>query len=153
MAKVGIPILVLFSMFLVALPNNLSQMPEQISPLRPLCASQFALVNYACSMVPLVPLPPGTPSPLELEHTNEHRHGHRHSLSHSHSHSHRPRHGHHETPQQNYCCRWLKLVDAECVCDILVHLPAFLSRPNHQYTVVLDETCSFTYSCDGRLRP
>ena len=111
MTKVGIPILVLFSMFLVALPNNLPLMPGQISPLRPVCASQFALVNYACSMVPLVPLPPGTPPPVGLEDTNGHRHGHRHR------HSHRPRNGHHETPQQNYCCRWLKLVDAECVCD------------------------------------
>ncbi|XWS76436.1 hypothetical protein CRYUN_Cryun01aG0176100 [Craigia yunnanensis] len=66
-------------MFLVALPNNQPLMPGQISAIRPLCASQFAVLNYACATVPLVPLPPATPLaalpslPPELGH----RHGHR----------------------------------------------------------------------------
>ncbi|XP_022760029.1 uncharacterized protein LOC111306422 [Durio zibethinus] len=152
MVKIGIPILFLFSMFFVALPIPLPLTPKQIAAPRLLCASQFALVNYVCAMVPLVPLPPATPHPAlpsppppELGRRNGHRQGHRHG--------HRHRHGHHETHDQYYCCQWLKQVDTECVCDILVHLPPFLSRPNHQYTVVVDDTCNVTFSCGGRLRP
>ncbi|XVF21806.1 hypothetical protein REPUB_Repub12eG0121800 [Reevesia pubescens] len=155
MAKVGIPILFLFSMFLVALPNDLPPeagqvaVPVPVAPPRPLCASQFALVNYACAIVPLVPMPPPPPppSPPESGHGNGHRHGQ------SHTHRHRHRRAHHATREQQYCCRWLNLVDNECVCDILVRLPVFLSRPNHQYTVVVDESCIVTFSCAGRLAP
>ncbi|GAA0172654.1 hypothetical protein LIER_26438 [Lithospermum erythrorhizon] len=49
------------------------------------------------------------------------------------------------------CCRWLKAVDNECVCDVLVHLPSFLSRPVHLYNVLVDESCSVTFSCSSRL--
>ncbi|XWS46793.1 hypothetical protein CRYUN_Cryun14cG0098700 [Craigia yunnanensis] len=154
MAKVGIPLLFLFSMFFLALANKLPLMPVQISQPRPLCATQLALLNNACAKVPLVPLPPPStttppalPSPLPPEsgNRNGHRHGHRHGHGH--------RHERQETPEQRSCCRWLKAVDVDCVCNILVHLPAFLSRPNHRYTVVVDETCSFTYSCGGRPNP
>uniref|UniRef100_A0A6N2MD81 Uncharacterized protein n=1 Tax=Salix viminalis TaxID=40686 RepID=A0A6N2MD81_SALVM len=69
-------------------------------PQRPLCASQIALVNYACG----------------------------------------------RTPEEN-CCRWLNDVDAECVCELLVHLPPFLSKPPHEYTVKIDDSCTVSYSC------
>ncbi|XVE77757.1 hypothetical protein DITRI_Ditri13aG0088200 [Diplodiscus trichospermus] len=150
MAKVGIPLLFLFSMFFLALPDDQQHITQgKMSSPRPLCSSQFALVNYACARVPRVPLPPPTHPHQESGHGNEHRHGHKHG----HRHRHRHRHRHHETPEQNNCCRWLKTVDIECICDILVNLPAFLSRPNHQFTVDLDENRSVTYSCGGRLKP
>ncbi|EOX94821.1 hypothetical protein QUC31_004708 [Theobroma cacao] len=147
MVKLGIPTLFLFTIFLVALPKTLSQLPRSIPPPRPLCATQFALVNYACARVSFFPLPPRTPpppppSPPSPEgQKHEHRHGHRH----------RHRHVPHETPDLHNCCRWLKEVDHECVCEVLVHLPVFLSRPNHDYTVIVDETCSHTFTCGGRI--
>lgn len=130
--------------------------PRPLPPPRPLCASQFALVNYACSMLPydaelpVTPpsptspaIPPSPPPPLpdddELVH---HRHGHRHRHQGSHK----------ETPEEERCCRWLKEVDNECVCDLLVRLPVFLARPVHEYTVIVDDSCNVTYSCSGRLR-
>ncbi|XVF72452.1 hypothetical protein PTKIN_Ptkin12aG0122500 [Pterospermum kingtungense] len=139
------------------MPKELPQMPEQKISRRPLCPNQFALANYACSMVPFVPFPPASPPPAlpsppppGLEHRNGHRrHGQRHR--HGHRHSHRP--PYHETPEQRYCCQWLKQVDTECVCDILVHLPVFLSKPSHRYTMVVDEACILTYWCDGRVIP
>ncbi|XVE77758.1 hypothetical protein DITRI_Ditri13aG0088400 [Diplodiscus trichospermus] len=147
MAKVGIRILFFLSMSFIARSKKLPLMPGQISTPRSYCASQFSLANYACSRVPLVPFPPPIPPPAESGHGNGHRQGHKHR----HRHRHRDRVS--ETPEQSNCCQWLKTVDVECVCEILVHMPAFLSRPNHRYTVVVDETCSLTFSCRGRLRP
>ncbi|OMP05013.1 tetratricopeptide repeat-containing protein-like protein [Corchorus olitorius] len=164
MMKVGIPTLFLLSIFFVTqLPITLSQLIRPQPPPVPLCASQFALANYACVKVPLVqlpppaplpPPPPDSPPPPEAEgHRHHHRHGHGNSQGqeNGHGHRHRHRHRHHETPDERNCCRWLQQIDNECVCDVLVHLPPFLSRPNHDYTVVVDETCSVTYKCGGRL--
>ncbi|XP_020541292.1 protein catecholamines up [Jatropha curcas] len=165
---------------------------------RPLCVSQFALVNYACSLLPYTPLPPITPrlpqlSPVpsspddedarhshgddggdddehdhnhEHEHEHEHGNGHNHSHTHQHEEGHRHEHGHGHrhrhshrhtysnprelTAQQN-CCRWLNELDDECVCELLVRLPPFLSRPAHVYTLYLDESCNVTYACQGRI--
>ncbi|CAK9151048.1 unnamed protein product [Ilex paraguariensis] len=111
------------------------QLPP-IAP-RPLCISQFALVNHACAALPFnTGAPPSRPSPPpssfsppEHEHRHRHAHGHRH-------------HGHRETTIEQNCCQWLKDVDNECVCDLLLHLPPFLSRPIHQYTVMVDDSCN-----------
>ncbi|KAJ9171937.1 hypothetical protein P3X46_015233 [Hevea brasiliensis] len=178
--------LMLFAAALVFLPK----IEAQPFP-RPLCVSQFALVNYACAMLPytpLPPLPPASPSPDDEEDRHGHVHSHSHNQSHSHSHVQGPGHGHkqglghgrnhnngqghghghgqehrhghrhrhrhatrRESPAQENCCRWLNELDDECVCDMLVRLPPFLSRPMHLYTLYLDETCNVTYACEGRL--
>lgn len=157
----GVVTVALFVSVLAVLPQMKCQLRPRPMPLpppappRPLCASQFALVNYACSMLPYNPAapvpPPSPPSPDSPPPPDDdeslQRHGHRHG--------HRHRHGrvHEETPEGESCCRWLKQVDNECVCDLLVRLPVFLARPVHTYTVIVDESCNVTYACSGRLRP
>ncbi|KAK8485761.1 hypothetical protein V6N11_037032 [Hibiscus sabdariffa] len=165
-------------MFFVALPIQLPIMPpiprRELPPphLRPLCASQLTLVNYACGTIPLVPSPflsfdipdegnengnetessrlgdgNGTRTRHEGERHNKRRHKHRHK--HRHRHRHKPKK---ITPEQDYCCRWLKMVETDCVCDVLVHLPLFLSWHLHRYTVSVGEACRVTFLCGGRLR-
>ncbi|XP_004495224.2 uncharacterized protein [Cicer arietinum] len=113
--------------------------------LHPLCAPQFALVSNACGMLSFTPgllpspiLPPPSPSsPDDEGHKSDHHHHHRH------------RHGHHSSTEEDNCCRWAKEMDSRCVCEILVRLPPFLTRPLHQYSVVIGESCVITYSCGG----
>ncbi|KAJ9187663.1 hypothetical protein P3X46_003091 [Hevea brasiliensis] len=188
--------LMLFAAILLLLPKMEAQ-PFS----RPLCVSQFALVNYACAMLPYIPLPPlvppmpslppAPPSDYDEENRRGHSHGHGHGHDHhgheqwpgqghehgrnhshgqgqgrrhgherkhgqeqSHGHRHRHRHRHAiqpESTEQANCCRWLNELDDECVCDLLVRLPPFLSRPIHMYNLYLDETCNVTYACEGRL--
>uniref|UniRef100_A0A2C9WQB5 Bifunctional inhibitor/plant lipid transfer protein/seed storage helical domain-containing protein n=1 Tax=Manihot esculenta TaxID=3983 RepID=A0A2C9WQB5_MANES len=193
MEIVKTPTLMLFAAALVFLPKMEAQQFQH-----PLCVSQVALVNYACAMLPYIPLPPlippirplppADPSPDDEEnghghvdnhghsrdqnnsqgpyrheqgpghghgHEHEHEHGHKHGHGHNHSHGHgqehRHRHRHHESHAHGNCCRWLNELDDECVCDMLVRLPSFLSRHMHTYTLYLDETCNITYACEGRL--
>ncbi|KAJ6401170.1 hypothetical protein OIU84_016560 [Salix udensis] len=120
-------------------------------PQRPLCASQIALVNYACGS--LLPAPPAASLPSATaasddhnSHGNRHEHGHGHGHRHGHRHGGSRGHGHGGTPEEN-CCRWLNDVDAECVCELLVRLPPFLSKPPHEYTVKIDDSCTVSYSC------
>ncbi|XP_061349258.1 uncharacterized protein LOC133294580 [Gastrolobium bilobum] len=138
--------------FVAVVPKLESQiMPPVIPmpqpPLRPLCASQLALVNYACGRLPIFPgspLLPLTPPPSpddEEGHRSHHRRGHRHGHGHQQSHRH--------NPQEDNCCRWAREVDTQCVCQILVLLPPFLMRPLHQYSVIIGESCNVTYSCGG----
>ncbi|XP_074368311.1 uncharacterized protein LOC141708540 [Apium graveolens] len=160
-----IPKIALLIMFLVLSPKIECQIWLQppVSPLppiqpTPLCASQFALANHACAMLPYIPIPPPSPpivrdtSPPvtsdsdapESSPTPSHRHRHRHSHSHSNP---LP----HQTPVAQECCRWLQQIDSGCVCDLLVRLPVFLAKPVHQYTVTVDRSCAVTYSCSGRI--
>ncbi|KAJ8898662.1 hypothetical protein K2173_004696 [Erythroxylum novogranatense] len=139
MERIRILPLLLCATFLVFHSKSLAQ-PSQ----RPLCASQFALVNYACAALPYMPPSPPSPPPPE-EDSHENGHGHRHRRRH--------RHHHHETQNEENCCRWLKELDDECVCDLLIHLPPFLSRPAHAYSIIVDDACNVTYSCGGRLIP
>ncbi|KAL6505120.1 hypothetical protein OROGR_024937 [Orobanche gracilis] len=120
--------------------------PHPLSPPAkkpPLCAAQYALVNRACSTLPYEwippPSPPSRPAPISPPKGREG--GPRHGL----------RHVHNETAAQEDCCRWLKEVDDVCVCELLVHLPTFLTRPAHNYTVVVDEACEVTFRCGSRL--
>ncbi|XP_031100177.1 uncharacterized protein LOC116004325 [Ipomoea triloba] len=168
-----------------------------VIPNRPLCTSQFTLVNHACAFLPYTPTPhhrsPPSPqssvysSDVDDHHRRHHsppegggRHHHDGDRNHQdggrhhqqdgggrHHHQdgggrgrrsgegqhrrHRRRH-HHESDVQQDCCRWLKEVDDECVCDLLVHLPPFLSRPLHRYTVRVDDTCTVTFQCGSRLK-
>lgn len=124
-----------------------------LPPPRPLCASQFALANYACQALPYTPgpppippsppIPPVPPCPDDPDSGCTHNHPHRHR--------HRHRSGHRETPEQENCCRWLRELDTECVCELLVRLPSFLVRPTHDLTVIVDETCNVTFTCGSRL--
>lgn len=47
------------------------------------------------------------------------------------------------------CCRWLKEVEPDCVCEALLRLPPFLVKPQHKYTVKVGNSCKFTYRCGG----
>ncbi|XP_051118524.1 uncharacterized protein LOC127242856 [Andrographis paniculata] len=114
--------------------------PPPITP-PPLCASQFTLVNRACAMLPYMPGPPAF-HPASVDEEESRRH-------HGHHHNHRSTHQ--ESPEQQDCCRWLKEVDNVCVCDLLVRLPPFLTRPMHNYTVVVDDSCVVTFACGSRL--
>ncbi|CAI9107878.1 OLC1v1007352C1 [Oldenlandia corymbosa var. corymbosa] len=76
----------------------------------------------------------------------EQGHGHEHQRHRHHEHRHRA------TPLERDCCRWLAAIDSVCVCDLLVYLPAFLSKPLHKYTVVVGDTCNVTYPCASRIR-
>ncbi|KAE8665443.1 hypothetical protein F3Y22_tig00112614pilonHSYRG00070 [Hibiscus syriacus] len=105
-AKLGITIFSLFSIFFAALSNNLTLNPEQITFGHPLCRSQIELVNFACAMVPILPMPPPPPPPPTSEDGDEG------SGSHRHRHRHKHKHGVHETPEQCYCCEWLKQIDS-----------------------------------------
>ncbi|KAE8703727.1 hypothetical protein F3Y22_tig00110465pilonHSYRG00018 [Hibiscus syriacus] len=81
-AKLGIHVLSIFSMFFVALSNNMTVIPEQLTFGHPLCRSQIALVNFACAMVPILPIPP--PSPVDGNERRSHRHKHRSRNRHRH---------------------------------------------------------------------
>ncbi|KAK2649235.1 hypothetical protein Ddye_016724 [Dipteronia dyeriana] len=172
MDRIKIHSLALLLVILAILPETESQRHRPLPlpmvpsvPPRPLCVSQFSLVNYACAMLPYSPAPPVSPPspPLrptppsppddDVESSRRHGHGHGHGHRHRHRHRHGYGDGHQATPQEENCCRWLKEVDNECVCDMLVHLPAFLSRPIHQYSVIVDDSCNVTFTCGGRLRP
>ncbi|KAG4916073.1 hypothetical protein AAZX31_19G140400 [Glycine max] len=122
-------------------------MPMPKTP-RPLCASQFALVNYACSRLPFsLGVPPDSPSTPPSPNDEEgHRNNH-HNGSHRHGHRHGHKHRNHQTADEDNCCRWAKEVDNQCVCELLLRLPPFLIRPLHQYTLNVGESCDITYSC------
>ncbi|KAJ9187662.1 hypothetical protein P3X46_003090 [Hevea brasiliensis] len=139
MGRIKILVLTFLTGFLLLMQAEVNGIPH---PARTMCVSQIALANHACGS-----LAPSAASQFLNHHERRHRHGHRHRLRHN-------RHGNfaHETPTES-CCRWLNNVDNECVCDLLIQLPAFLSKPAHRFTVVIGDSCSFTFSCSGRVRP
>ncbi|CAI9785661.1 unnamed protein product [Fraxinus pennsylvanica] len=132
---------------LVLYPGTESQwVPRQpglpINP-TPLCASQYALAQHACAALPFTPLPPPThPSSSSPSDGSSRRHRHNHGHRHGHT-----RDGHKEAHGERDCCRWLRELDNVCVCDLLVNLAPFLSRPVHNYTVIVDESCHVTFQC------
>ncbi|TKY62471.1 hypothetical protein E2542_SST12327 [Spatholobus suberectus] len=138
--------------FLAIVPKMESQIKPPLITIpttpRPLCASQFALVNYACSRLPFTPgtppdsLPSSSSSPTSPASPDDDTNNH-----HSHRRRHGHKHRHHQTPDEENCCRWAKEVDNQCVCELLVRLPPFLIRPVHQYTLNIGESCDITYSC------
>ncbi|KAL8232841.1 hypothetical protein R6Q57_002619 [Mikania cordata] len=86
------------------------------------------------------------------DHDDDHDHDHEHEGGHQHHHHHHHRHHRHrDTPVEEQCCKWLAQVDDLCVCELLVHLPPFLSRPVHNYAVVIGRACNFTFSCGSGL--
>lgn len=138
-------------LLLMLVPKLEGQILPPPLPSRPLCSSQFALASYACSLIPFSPLPPPQPPsppspPDDGGHNLEHEHGHGHRHRHGHGHRHR----HHDTPTEEACCRWLKQLDSQCVCDLLVRLPNFLARPAHEYTVMVGDSCDVKFTCGGR---
>ncbi|TYI68358.1 hypothetical protein E1A91_D08G083900v1 [Gossypium mustelinum] len=144
MKKVGIPILFLNSMFLmvVALPIKLPIMPQvRTNPPRlfPLCTSQLMIVNYACGTVPLVPSPFLSSNTPDVG--NENGNG---TWS-----SQRDGNGIENGVGEG----GNKHRHRDCVCDILAHLPLFLSWHLHHHTILVGEACKVTFTCGGRLRP
>ncbi|KAL3359088.1 hypothetical protein AABB24_015914 [Solanum stoloniferum] len=139
-------IVLIVALYLVVYPSGARSQWVTNQP-SPLCPSQFALVNHACSLLPLNPVsPPSPPSPFLLvapppppgppERRHRRRHDHHHEYK--------------ESSAEENCCRWMKQVDSECVCDLLVRLPLFLSRPLHQYTIMVDPGCNITFECGSR---
>ncbi|CAA0816722.1 Tetratricopeptide repeat (TPR)-like superfamily protein [Striga hermonthica] len=104
-------------------------------PSTPLCNNQFTLANRACALVPYRSV--GPPSPPVHHHHTAHR-----------------RHKRHDngmvTPVEEECCRWLKEVDNVCACNVLTHLPIFLSKLTHNYTIVVNYECEVTFECGSR---
>ncbi|KAK8340120.1 hypothetical protein V6Z11_A08G081600 [Gossypium hirsutum] len=155
MKKVGIQILFLCSMFLVvvALPIKLPLIPwvrANRPRLVPLCTSQLMLVNYA-----YIGNDNGNGTGSSQGDGNgtengagegENKHRPRHKRRHRHRHK-------EMTLEQSYYCLWIQIVERDCVCDILAHLPLFLSWHLHHYTVLVGEACKVTFTCGGRLRP
>ncbi|XP_055813299.1 uncharacterized protein LOC129882843 [Solanum dulcamara] len=141
-------IVLIVVLFLVVHPSGSRSQWVTNQP-SPLCPSQFALVNHACSLLPFVPVsppsPPSSPSllvaPPPPPSPPERRHRHRHDRH----------HGHRESSAEENCCRWMRQVDSECVCDLLIRLPLFLSRPVHQYTIMVDPACNITFECGSRV--
>lgn len=128
-----------------------SHHPAPPATLPPLCSSQFALANRACSVLPYTVIPPPSPPSIQLPPPAESHHHHSH---HHHGHSHRhSRHRHKETAIEKDCCRWLREVDHVCVCGLLLHLAPFLARPAHNYTVFVDDSCAVTFTCPSRFVP
>ncbi|KAJ0520302.1 putative bifunctional inhibitor/plant lipid transfer protein/seed storage helical domain superfamily [Helianthus annuus] len=95
---------------------------------------------------------------------NDHDHNHDHDRDHGHKrghgrkqqrqhpHHHRHHHRHRATPVEEQCCKWLSQVDDQCVCELLLHMPPFLARPVHRYSVIVGKACNITYSCGSRIR-
>ncbi|XP_019444499.1 PREDICTED: pheromone-processing carboxypeptidase KEX1-like [Lupinus angustifolius] len=165
--------------FLALVPKMESQNMNSsaVSPItqRPLCASQFALANYACVKLPFSPGSPPEPPPDsppspdddggddnddgggdnddggdDNDDDDDHHHHHdRRRHGHGHGHRHGHRHRNRKGPEEEECCRWAKEVDSQCVCELLVRLPPFLMRPVHQYSLDIGDDCHITYSCGG----
>lgn len=166
-------------MLLALLSDRIDAQFENL-PVRPLCASQFALANRACKNLPyytrVTPEAPPTPDeppypyveppPEEAPPAPEDPEGHRHRRRHRHRRSPPlppPEHHHHHRRRRHRpqhepsrseadCCRWLQQVDTECVCDVLVRMPIFMSKPLHAYVVTVPEVCQVTFSCSSRIR-
>ncbi|CAI9774354.1 unnamed protein product [Fraxinus pennsylvanica] len=135
--------------FLGLYPGTQSQWVPKPPTFPPLCAAQIGTVNRACYMLPFTSIhPPSHPSPTPSHPLLTHSPPSSDNPSGS-GHGHRHGHGrrHRETHIEHECCRWLKAVDTVCVCGLLMHLPPFLSRPQHNYTVVVEDSCNVTFQC------
>ncbi|XP_052170935.1 uncharacterized protein LOC127787111 [Diospyros lotus] len=75
------------------------------------CATQFAVVNRACAMLPFVPLHPDADSrdngsrhehEQSHGHDHEHEHGHNHGHGHEHEHGHNHGHGHEHSHEHEH---------------------------------------------------
>lgn len=141
--KLSTSALFLFLGFLTLMPKLKGNTTSPTNVPRPLCASQFALAGYACALIPFRPSPPPTPPP-----TND-KDGQRQEHNHHRAHGHRDEPDPRPTAEEENCCRWLKQLDSECVCDVLLHLPNFLDRPIHKYSVIVGDACTVSYTCGG----
>ncbi|XP_058197466.1 uncharacterized protein LOC131313266 isoform X2 [Rhododendron vialii] len=77
---------------------------------------------------------------------DHHRHHHHH---HHHHHRHRHSQGRRASDAEDDCCTMLNEVDAVCVCSLLLRLPLFLSKPEHNYSVIVNDECEVTFECRG----
>ncbi|KAL6502849.1 hypothetical protein OROHE_024017 [Orobanche hederae] len=121
--------------------------PINPTPPPPLCESQFALANSGCAMLPYTSISP----PLSHHHHHSNHHSHDHNHNHSHSHQSYAGNTTVTSSTEEQCCHWLKEVDNVCVCNVLLRLPAFLSKPAHNYTVAVNSTCEVTFQCGSRV--
>ncbi|XP_072983423.1 uncharacterized protein [Typha latifolia] len=133
------------------------------------CLTQFSLANQACAILP--PLSRTSTAAVNVtlqddndndedsdvdddndedEDEDEHEHEHEHS-----HHGHHRRGGHHHDQDgfalqpRSYrdCCRWVRQVDRSCVCEALLRLPLFLTRPRHKYVMQIGRACRIRYKC------
>ncbi|XP_058197467.1 ARS-binding factor 1-like isoform X3 [Rhododendron vialii] len=132
----------------------------------PVCITQLAQLNRACAFLPYTP-PDAPPSPPDDDGDDDHgrmdnvtnqslvddddgddhhRHHHHH---HHHHHRHRHSQGRRASDAEDDCCTMLNEVDAVCVCSLLLRLPLFLSKPEHNYSVIVNDECEVTFECRG----
>ncbi|GMY16631.1 proline-rich receptor-like protein kinase PERK2 [Fagus crenata] len=106
----------------------------------------------------LPPYPPNDDEGDEHHHRHEHGHGHRHRHRHGHEHRQSAVSDGGMTPEEENCCRWVQqVVDNQCVCQMLLHLPSyagFLLRPVHEFSLDIGPPgiCKITYTCEGTIR-
>lgn len=152
--------LLMISAFLVLMHTLKSEFapptpnPRTPAPFHPFCISQFALANHACASVAYGPVSHPFSAQNDSVLFDKLSHGGHHSEGHEHRHHRRRRHNHHhnlEAEAAKECCRWMKAIDDFCICDMLIRLPNFLSRPVHRLMVVIDDGCKVVYKCPGRL--
>lgn len=157
-------------MILLLIPKIQSQSNDDDDDPPPLCITQLALVNSACAFLHTrhddddgdssPPSPPnddndnGGDDPgrvdngdgqslVDANDGDDRRH------HHHHHHRRRNRQGRGNSDREQDCCRWLKEVDDECVCALLLRLPPFLTKLEHEYTVEVNDQCNVTYECEG----
>ncbi|XP_050365590.1 uncharacterized protein LOC126784148 [Argentina anserina] len=139
----GVKILTLFAATLLLLPNMEAQ---HYPPPRPLCASQFALASYACSLLPYGPMPtpqppPPAPSPPDDDdddddddghshghgsgngkgNSNSNGHGQEHHQGHGHGHKQHRRHSHRHRHRHHHREKSLSPQEDNC-CKWLTQL-------------------------------
>ncbi|XP_038899044.1 uncharacterized protein LOC120086453 [Benincasa hispida] len=142
------------TLFLALITDTEGQwQPPDVAP-RPLCASQIALANYACAMLPYSTVLPPPPPSLSLSDNHESQGSP--NQRHRHTHQHGHHHGHQQkiplSPMEENCCKWVQQLDSECICGLLSRLPAFLERPQHNFSVTVGGSCDATYSCGGGIK-
>lgn len=146
-----------FIAILLLIPKIQSQ-----SNVPPVCITQFAQLNRACAFLPYTPPSPPdddgdddhgrmdnvtNQSLVDDDDGDDHHNHHRHR--HHHHHRHRHSQGHRASDAEDDCCTMLNEVDDVCVCSLLLRLPLFLSKPEHDYTVIVNDECEVTFECQG----
>lgn len=136
---------------------------------QPFCLTQITVANQACMFLapspplppippaprppaprpPAPPLPPGPPlpppspappQPPPFDNDNEAND--------------RIHHSNNQTTDdyranESECCRWVRQMDARCVCLLLSRLPPFIYKPVHTLTLAPEVGCLVRFECPG----
>ncbi|CAD6211241.1 unnamed protein product [Miscanthus lutarioriparius] len=146
MAAPASHVAVLAAVLLLLLPSLLARLAvaQPTKGAKAFCISQFAIASQACSILP--------PSPPDEHHHHDDDDEDEDDHDDDEHHDRDRRRSHHaaaELRAYRDCCRWLKEVQKDCVCEALLRLPPFLVKPQHTYVVRVGRTCKITYRCGG----